>query len=516
MRDFNLIDTLDGPELTFGEAGQQIYLVDPITATFSRAGVAYKQDGTQVASGIPRFEAGRTGKALMIEEGTDNLLSGAGAVSLDATSCIYALGTKTNLGNGRWRLANPSGSISVFRLLCRSGTLINGESYAIAINADNNTGALCWIDWCDVPVTPTYIAPGRTVWISSRATYDATYRYVDINIPSGGSIDLWDAQVEHKPYATSFSPTQRGAESCSLSTAERLSADEGTIELWIKPRLRVNANNSGLDRYIIGPWSGGLTSLYLQMNANGSLGFSAGSTVSAPAGTVTDDEWHCLHLAWSDAGRLLCVNGEVVGSTTADTPFALQPIMYVGDNVDSGLWSINGLIADLRISPKAINPAEAADAYSRYTGLTAARQTLFTFNNTLVSEANPFPIPWSETAPAGHWETVKSTVITDRTDGSLLHNIRLSLAIKRGSWWFNPDFGLRSIDRLKNTDKTARLVREYVLEALQWLLDSGRATSIDVVMSRDSAMVSARLLASITVIQADGRTVQFSKYIEVV
>ena len=41
--------------------------------TFARPSVAYKLDGTQVAANVPRFEAGKFGKAVMVEEGTTNL-----------------------------------------------------------------------------------------------------------------------------------------------------------------------------------------------------------------------------------------------------------------------------------------------------------------------------------------------------------------------------------------------------------------------------------------------------------
>jgi hypothetical protein len=43
--------------------------------TFTRDSVAYLSDGTEVASGQPRFEDGKFGKGILIEEGTTNLVS---------------------------------------------------------------------------------------------------------------------------------------------------------------------------------------------------------------------------------------------------------------------------------------------------------------------------------------------------------------------------------------------------------------------------------------------------------
>jgi len=44
------------------------------TAAFTRSSVAYKQDGTQVAANVPRFEPGKFSQAIMVGEGTTNLL----------------------------------------------------------------------------------------------------------------------------------------------------------------------------------------------------------------------------------------------------------------------------------------------------------------------------------------------------------------------------------------------------------------------------------------------------------
>jgi hypothetical protein len=44
-------------------------------ATFTRTSVATKQDGTQVASGEARYETGQYSQAIMVEEGTTNLLT---------------------------------------------------------------------------------------------------------------------------------------------------------------------------------------------------------------------------------------------------------------------------------------------------------------------------------------------------------------------------------------------------------------------------------------------------------
>jgi phage gp46-like protein len=100
--------------------------------------------------------------------------------------------------------------------------------------------------------------------------------------------------------------------------------------------------------------------------------------------------------------------------------------------------------------------------------------------------------------------------------GDILNNIFLSLAIGQGSWWFNPGFGLRRRDRLKNTEATARLVREDCKQALQWLLDSGRAAAIEVFVERDRSQDTGRLRILVEATQADGNRVTYETFQEVV
>lgn len=100
--------------------------------------------------------------------------------------------------------------------------------------------------------------------------------------------------------------------------------------------------------------------------------------------------------------------------------------------------------------------------------------------------------------------------------GDIFNNIFLSLTVKKGSFFHNPDFGLRQRGRLKNTEATAALIRHDYKDALQWLIDTGRARSVDVSSERDRRQDLNRLKLLIEVVQADGRTVTFTTFREVV
>lgn len=96
------------------------------------------------------------------------------------------------------------------------------------------------------------------------------------------------------------------------------------------------------------------------------------------------------------------------------------------------------------------------------------------------------------------------------------NNIFLSLKIRRGAFFANPSFGLRSVRPAKNTARTAGLLKEYCTEALQWLIDTGKAVSVDVQVERDPAAWPDRMKILVTAVQADLTPVTFETFQEVI
>ncbi|MDR3631551.1 MAG: phage GP46 family protein [Desulfocapsaceae bacterium] len=99
----------------------------------------------------------------------------------------------------------------------------------------------------------------------------------------------------------------------------------------------------------------------------------------------------------------------------------------------------------------------------------------------------------------------------------LFNNVYLSVTVVKGAFFHNPGFGLRSRGRLKNTAATAALIRQDYLDALQWLIDIGRAKSVEVAVERDRLQDLSRLKLLVTVTPADGSDpVTFTIFKEVV
>jgi phage gp46-like protein len=102
------------------------------------------------------------------------------------------------------------------------------------------------------------------------------------------------------------------------------------------------------------------------------------------------------------------------------------------------------------------------------------------------------------------------------TDMNLLNNIYLSLMVTRGTFFARPGFGCRRLDRAKNIVSNADLMHDYCREALQWLIDCGRAKSFAITVERDPRDDPHRLRILVVATKADLTAVSFETYLEVV
>lgn len=103
---------------------------------------------------------------------------------------------------------------------------------------------------------------------------------------------------------------------------------------------------------------------------------------------------------------------------------------------------------------------------------------------------------------------------TQRHD-SLISNCYFSLRIKRGKWFFNPDFGCRWFTIKKITSENIRLIIQYAEEALKWLVDCGRLQAIDVEAWRDEANLN-RCVVFIKCRTSNDMVVTFETFFQVI
>jgi len=102
----------------------------------------------------------------------------------------------------------------------------------------------------------------------------------------------------------------------------------------------------------------------------------------------------------------------------------------------------------------------------------------------------------------------------ENADG-IFNNIYLSLHVQKGSFFAAPDFGSRLHEIKKLTEQNIALAKDYCKEACQWIIDLGRATSIDIIVERDEDVMN-RMNILVTAVQANGAEMSFTTFVEVV
>ena len=105
--------------------------------------------------------------------------------------------------------------------------------------------------------------------------------------------------------------------------------------------------------------------------------------------------------------------------------------------------------------------------------------------------------------------------LTYDKETTVINNIYLSLAIKKGSFFQNTELGslLHTIKKIIPT--TPNLVIDYINQALKWIVDAGRITDLEVISEIDDNVMN-RVNFKVTATQANGLLVTFTNFVSVV
>lgn len=100
------------------------------------------------------------------------------------------------------------------------------------------------------------------------------------------------------------------------------------------------------------------------------------------------------------------------------------------------------------------------------------------------------------------------------TTAQLYENVRLSMTVPKGSLFKKPGFGNRLGELRTETasEDTRRRAETYAKEALQWMLDVGRAETVEASAVYDD---HERLVIAVEVVSPAGQNVAFSRFVEV-
>ena len=100
------------------------------------------------------------------------------------------------------------------------------------------------------------------------------------------------------------------------------------------------------------------------------------------------------------------------------------------------------------------------------------------------------------------------------TSEDISTNIYWSLWIRKGDLYNAPRFGLDTKGMDKITTNTIGLFQKRIEKALKWLLDIGKAISIDVLVERDLTNIN-RVNYRVDAVQADGIPIVVSNFVSV-
>jgi hypothetical protein len=222
-----------------------------LTPTFTRASVAYLEDGTQVANGQPRFEQGKFGQAVLVEEGTENKIATpttfadwanlSGGAVLDNDGSFYPSQAKfARVTTTDWHFQSNSipaanGQTWSVSYIARRGTG-NGEPRAaiMIMNASNGHVSNINLTFSSRNIGGGWGRYEATFTINCADTGYIRLRFY-VTATNGGYHDFALPQLEEKPYATSFTPGTRSPETLTLPTAGVLNENEFDITGWFIP-----------------------------------------------------------------------------------------------------------------------------------------------------------------------------------------------------------------------------------------------------------------------------------------
>lgn len=269
---------------------------------------------------------------------TTNLLTNTFINSNDALGrCI-----KIDMGNDIYRYINNGTGESVIRLFCNLASLTNGSTYSARLQYSDLIGTLT-MDWCDVGIT--YIVgcgptdnSGLLVGKAARATYDNTYRFLDVNLTAGSSVTLHSPQVE-LAYPSPFTNGTRGVSDLHLPYNIIDCKSDFTIYGWMKPATSGYDYQPFISRGVANGNTNGRRILVMaQINRKFRVWFgSAGSEATFEQSTVQirENEWTFICLSRTGANINL-----YVGNANGYGKASMAIGTYLNTDNDTHVWEI--------------------------------------------------------------------------------------------------------------------------------------------------------------------------------
>jgi hypothetical protein len=360
-------------------------------ATFTRSSEGIDPStGKVVPANAPRFTEGPFGKAVLVEEATTNVLDYETSFNVWSSGSSNMASLTTRTGKHSFTVKGTStvpGAYSyVYPYFATSNThhswscyVTNHNSKALQLNIrirnDGNGDTLS-------DNVGGQVEPGATqrLTVTTHTAVSAGKVTPAISLfsdPNDGSVDaeVFMAQLEAKPYVTSFTEGTRAGETLSIPINGTLNPQEGTVECWAYMDVDQFAGLSVMDRWrpVWTTGKGGRVGTYTlhyyqlsQCLEYKIYGSDAAGIVKLPIRHIATG-WHHFGCTWDAQGMALRVDGALIGMQAtpklADN-FYFDDI-YIGNYGPIAQRQLNFPISNLRLHHRALTDEEIANIYKQ-------------------------------------------------------------------------------------------------------------------------------------------------------
>lgn len=334
-------------------------------------GLVYNDDGnlcTTVRDDVYPFNGV---KSLQIETQTVNLLYNHSSTPLlsgtywgvQGGSSTGHTGVKIiDLGHGKIKITtSQSLDYQVLRLYCDEQDLVNGDTYAQSLYFEVIKGSKPTLDWCDTNLSGNNYTNNRVYIVSSRSTYDSTYRFLDINIQEDSEIILWSPQVEHYDFPTSF---VAGSRPEGKITYPVIKSENIVVNGWVKFITDENFGTGGWARVVSFEDSADnnrISFVYYRISGNSTYSYTFGISIKINGSDTTIyttnkfaiNQWHFFTFILDNGiykAYIYAPDGtnEIITNPTDAKTLKFND-MIIGWRKYSGGDQLHGLISNLYI-----------------------------------------------------------------------------------------------------------------------------------------------------------------------
>lgn len=145
---------------------------------------------------------------------TNEAKNASNQVDWSVSGLLQAVSRTTVVANEVYNITSTTGTGTSFRIYFANAVLTNGATYTVSYKYKIISGGPLFRanDWCDTSITRVTTDLGGGVFYETatgtRATYDATFRFLDFEISNNSVVQIWDLQLELGSYATPYSSTR--------------------------------------------------------------------------------------------------------------------------------------------------------------------------------------------------------------------------------------------------------------------------------------------------------------------